>query len=93
MTITDVDNNSNSATVTDSASVADAVLTASCATPVTSVQIAQRHVASLIDANPTAPLSNFSATIDWGDSSTSSGTVTGGGPSTISGTHNYSSTG
>ena len=54
VTISDVDNNSNSATVTDSATVADAALTATCATPATSVQSFSGSVASLIDANPTA---------------------------------------
>ena len=93
VTITDVDSGSNSATVTDSATVADAALTASCATVANSLQAFSGSVASLVDANPTAPLSDFSATVNWGDSSTSPGTVSGSGPFTVSGTHTYSSTG
>ena len=51
-------------------------------------------VATFTDANPTAPISDFTATIDWGDGSPqSSGVITqpgGVGTSfTVSGTHTY----
>jgi hypothetical protein len=38
---------------------------------------------------------DYTATINWGDSSTSAGTITGptGGPFTVTGTHTYASTG
>jgi hypothetical protein len=91
--ITDIDNAGNSATVTDSASVADAALTASCATVANSVQAFSGSVASFVDANPIGTLSDFSATIDWGDSSSSTGTVSGSGPFTVSGSHTYATTG
>ena len=49
-----------------------------------------------MDASSTGTLSDFTATIDWGDGTTSAGTVTGAGgnaPYTVSGSHTYSSTG
>jgi hypothetical protein len=75
--------------------VADASITATCSTPPTSPQSFSGTVASLADANTGAPASDFTATIDWGDgSSTSSGTVAGsGGSYTITGGHSYGSTG
>ena len=46
------------------------------------------------DGDPAAPLSDFTATINWGDSSSSSGTVSGsGGSYTVAGSHTYASTG
>jgi hypothetical protein len=49
-------------------------------------------VATFTDANSAAPLSDFTATIYWGDGSTSSGTITGSaGSYTVSGSHTYTS--
>jgi PKD domain-containing protein len=74
--------------------VADAPLVASCATPPVSLQSFNGTVASLIDGNPSAPTSDFTATIAWGDGSSSTGTVTGsGGSYSVSGSHAYGSTG
>lgn len=74
--------------------VADAPLTLSCATSPVSPQAFNGHVANLHDGNPAAPLSDFTATIHWGDGSTSSGTVSGGGGDySIAGAHTYASTG
>jgi hypothetical protein len=84
---------SSPATVTDSASVADAALTANCATAASSLQLFNGRVANLVDANPIGTLSDFSATIDWGDGSTSAGTLSGTGPFTVAGTHTYGTTG
>ena len=44
-------------------------------------------VASFTDANPGATTADFTATINWGDATTSAGTVSGptGGPFTVSG--------
>jgi hypothetical protein len=52
-------------------------------------------VAGLTDADPNGTVSDYTATIDWGDISTSSGTVSGpnGGPFTVSGSHSYATTG
>jgi PKD repeat protein len=83
-----------STTLSFSVPVVDAPLTLSCATPPVSLQAFNGTVAALQDGNPGAPLSDFTATIDWGDGSTSSGTVSGsGGNYSIAGAHTYSSTG
>jgi len=52
-------------------------------------------VADLTDANSSATTADFTATINWGDGSSSAGTASGptGGPFTVSGSHTYSSTG
>jgi hypothetical protein len=51
-------------------------------------------VAGFTDGNPGAPLSDFSATINWGDGSTTSGTVSGSaGNFTVSGNHTYLTSG
>jgi hypothetical protein len=52
-------------------------------------------VANFSDANPLATSTDFSATIDWGDGTTSSGTASGptGGPFSISGSHTYAAPG
>jgi hypothetical protein len=74
--------------------VADAPINLSCATPNVSLQAFNGIVANLHDGDPAAPLSDFTATIDWGDSSNSAGTVAGsGGNYTVAGSHTYSSTG
>jgi len=94
--ITDVDNTSNTDTAHSTATVADAPLTSQCATKATSVKAYVGTTASFTDANPFGESADFSATINWGDSSSSSGTVspgTGIGPYTVSGSHTYSSTG
>jgi PKD domain len=96
VTISDSDNLSNSQTVTDSATVADAKITASCGAPLTSLQAFNGPVAGLVDANPIATTADFTApapSISWGDGTTTSGTVTGTGPFTVSGSHTYASTG
>jgi hypothetical protein len=95
VTITDTDNIANSATVTDSAVIADAKITASCGAPLTSLQAFSGTVAGLVDANPIATTAGFTPapSIDWGDGTTTSGTVTGTGPFAVSGSHTYASTG
>lgn len=97
VTITDTDNASNTATVTDSAIVSDAGLSAAGISPSpVSPQSFSGPVATFTDANATtSSSSDFSATIDWGDGSpTSTGTVTGsGGSYSVSGSHPYSGTG
>jgi PKD repeat protein len=47
------------------------------------------------EGNPSQVASDFTATIDWGDGTTTPGTVSGstGGPFTISGTHTYADEG
>ena len=51
-------------------------------------------VASFIDADTLQPPGNFTATVDWGDGTTSAGTVTGSaGSFSVSGTHTYADEG
>jgi hypothetical protein len=74
--------------------VADAPLSLNCATPGVSLQAFSGNVANLTDGDPAAPLGDFTATIDWGDSSSSPGTVSGsGGSYSVAGSHTYASTG
>src|SRR5262249_35198241 len=51
-------------------------------------------LATFTDADPTATAASFRATVDWGDGTTSSGTI-GTGPAgfTVSGTHTYAEEG
>jgi hypothetical protein len=93
--ITDNVNSSNTTTATSTASVADAQLAASCATPTVSTAAFSGNVAALTDANPFATTADFLATINWGDASSSTGVVTGptGGPFTVSGNHTYATLG
>lgn len=52
-------------------------------------------VATFTDANPAATTADFTATISWGDGSTSTGTVSGpaGGPFSVAGSHSYAEDG
>ena len=94
VTINDTDTPTNTATAKSTAMVADAKLTSSCAAPLTSPQVFNGPVANLIDANPGGTLSDFTASIDWGDgNSTPIATVSGSGPFVVSGSHSYGSTG
>jgi hypothetical protein len=78
------------------ATVADAALTATTV-PVAAVkgQPFNGPVATFVDANPSAPTGDFTATISWGDGHTSTGTVVvdpeGGWE--VQGTHTYTKTG
>jgi hypothetical protein len=96
VTITDIDNAANGAITTSTATVSDAALLASCAVVSTSSQSFSGLTATFTDAaSPFGTLSDFTATISWGDGTTSPGAVTGpdGGPYSVSGTHTYTSTG
>jgi hypothetical protein len=74
--------------------VADAPLTLTCGTPAVSLQAFSGTVANLHDGDPAAPLSDFTATIDWGDGLSSPGTVSGSsGDYLVAGSHTYTSTG
>ncbi len=93
--INDVDFPANNATTRSTATVADAALASTCATAPISSTSFSGPVASFTDADPNGTLSDYTATIDWGDISSSSGTVSGpnGGPFTVSGGHSYATTG
>lgn len=96
VTITDVDTPKNTTTPTSTASVRDAALHSSCAVAPASTQSFSGPTATFTDDNQFATTADFSATINWGDSTTSSGTISGGpgaGPYTVRGNHTYSTTG
>jgi hypothetical protein len=50
-------------------------------------------VATFTDADPNATAASFTATIAWGDGTTSQGTVTGTGTFSVLGTHTYTNVG
>lgn len=96
VTISDTDCAANTATAHSTASVADAALHAQCASPPVSTQSFNGPTATFIDDNAGATSADFSATINWGDGSSSAGTITGGpgpGPYTVTGSHTYAKTG
>jgi hypothetical protein len=96
VTITDVDNAVNTATVHSAAKVADAPLTSQCAAPPVSLLAFSGPTARFTDADPGGMSSDYTASVDWGDGSSSAGSVsagTGSGPYTVSGSHTYATTG
>ncbi len=91
----------NFGSASGSASVADAALTAAPPQPAipdaTSGKSFTAEVATFTDANAGALVGDYTASINWGDNTSSSGTVTqpGGAGTTldVSGTHTYASNG
>ena len=75
--------------------VADAPLTAAANTVSTTVgQLFTAQVATFTDGNASATVSDFSATIEWGDGQSSAGTIGQAAPRfTVTGTHRYSTAG
>lgn len=95
-TITATDNNGCSDSIVYTISVADAALTGTPASIAFAPNLTfSGPVATFHDANTAAPVSDFTAMIDWGDGNTTAGVIAsnGGGNFTVSGTHLYSSTG
>ncbi|MBV8078916.1 MAG: VCBS repeat-containing protein, partial [Actinobacteria bacterium] len=94
VTVTDVDGAATSAH--DTATVADAPLTAT-GVPVTGTELSafSGTVATFKDGNASAPASDFTALVNWGDGTpATSGVVTGsGGSYSVSGTHTYGNAG
>jgi PKD repeat protein len=94
--VTITDSTGATATSSTSTSVADASLTVTGA-PVTAVEGASFSgaVASFIDADPNGVASDFSATINWGDQTSSAGTIAtnGSGGFSVTGTHVFAEEG
>ena len=92
--ITITDSGGSTVTVSGTATIADYALSATGLT-ISSHKTFSGTVASLFDSDPTATSSDYTATINWGDGTTSSmGTVSGSAsPFTISGSHTYRSNG
>ena len=97
VTVTIHDASSNTITAQDAVTAADAPLYAN-GTHFTTTPGQTQHgvvVGSFTDAGGAEPASDFTATIDWGDGTTSTGTVVslGGGSFNVTGDHNYSQAG
>jgi phosphatidylethanolamine-binding protein (PEBP) family uncharacterized protein len=74
--------------------IADAPLTASAPASLTASSSVSGTTATFNDANTTAPVADFTATIDWGDGSSSLGVVSAAGSGfAVKGTHTYAQTG
>jgi hypothetical protein len=96
VTLTDDGSGTATATATDAATVAEGdTLTPNPATITTTEGTSfSGTVATFTDSNTTNVGSDFTATITWGDGTTSTGIVTGGGGLlTVIGTHTYSDEG
>ena len=99
ITITVTDDGGSVTVVSSAAHVSDAPLTAGAPvalTPNTGQLLSNVVVANFTDANTGAPVTDFTAVIDWGDGTANSvGTVvsTGGGGFSVEGTHAYANPG
>jgi len=96
VTITDVDDAGNTDTTNSTATVADAALHAGTFTVPSSTSLGNPTNVSFgfSDDNTGAPASDFTATIDWGDTSSSTGVIGGsGGSYTAGGSHTYAADG
>jgi hypothetical protein len=96
--ITVGDSGGSNGYINGSTFVSDAALSASSAPFIVAAGATfTQPVATFVDANPVAPLSDITATINWGDSTSSPGTITQpGGIGTgfvVTGTHSYASAG
>ncbi len=92
------DQDGTGAQASGTAAVGDAGLSATGmgepASPVLTTSSFAAPVASLSDANSSGSAGDFTATIDWGDGTSSEGTVTGsGGSYSVSGSHSYGADG
>ncbi len=91
VSVTDAGGSTTSAS--QDVTVADAALSASGKT-INSQPSFGGKVASFTDANPNGSVGDFTASIDWGDGSSSAGTVSqNGGGFDVSGSHTYAQTG
>ncbi len=93
VTVTDNQLALNTATAAGTATIADASITVTGTTvaPQTTNAAFTVPVATFTDGNPTTPLGDFTASIDWGDGTTSAGTIAS--PGTVEGAHTYASHG
>jgi PKD domain-containing protein len=97
VTVTVLDDGGSSTVATGTTTVADAPLTASCGVGPASPLSFAGGTATFTDADPNGIVTDYAATIDWGDGTpVSTGTISGGpgnGPYTVSGTHTYATAG
>jgi hypothetical protein len=94
VTVQETDNAATGTSSDATATVGDAALTAAGKGTLTSGAAFSGDVATFTDANTSAPLSDFSATINWGDGHTGTGAVSGSaGSYGVSGRHTYGGSG
>jgi hypothetical protein len=96
VTISDNPPGTGTATTTDAATIreADSLAGSPATFSAQSGSPFSGQVATFTDTNTAAVVSDFTATINWGDATTSAGTVTGGsGSFQVNGTHTYAGTG
>src|SRR5438105_208874 len=98
VSVTLTDDGGSTATFTGTETVGDAALTGSSAATAGGTEAAANSsilsAAAFTDLNLAAGPGDFTATINWGDSSTSSGTVSGsGGSFSVASTHTYAEEG
>jgi uncharacterized protein (TIGR03118 family) len=97
------DNGGNTATIAETATVLDAplkakgvVISGGTASSSSTLVVSSQVVATFVDTGGAEPAANYTATIDWGDGSTSAGTVALSSDGTtfdVSGSHTYTSSG
>lgn len=88
-------NTSDKASDTTTATVSEAPITVTAHSFTTTLGRAYSGtVATFTDGDAVTPASDYTATIEWGDGHTDTGTITGGsGSFTVSGSHTYASVG
>ena len=94
--VTVTDAGGSTVAVSGSATIADAAVASQCAMPTNTSQVFAGATATFTDQSSTGNAADFSASIDWGDGTSSAGVITGGPgnlPYTVSGSHTYASTG
>jgi hypothetical protein len=96
VTIAEIADASNSAVAHSVASVGDAAISASPACEATSLRSYNGHTATFSDAaGAYGTAADFSATISWGDGTSTAGTIStlGGGDYAVGGVHGYATVG
>ncbi len=82
------------ASATSAATVADAALTVGTpAVPTTFINTSTSLSLNFSDSDPNGTVADYTATIVWGDGSSSGGTISGPGPFTVAASHTYASLG
>jgi len=92
--VTVMDDGGSTTAASGTATVADAPLTATAAVPAVTSSSFSGATASFTDANPAGTAGDFTATIDWGDGTSSPGDVSASGAGfVVRGSHTYAQTG
>jgi uncharacterized protein (TIGR03118 family) len=96
VTVTVTDTDAPTASVSSTAKVADAPLSASSIGVAATLDgLFNGELATFVDGNPNPDLSDFSATVDWGDGTVTSGVVSNvlGATFAVAGSHTYATVG